>query len=216
MILMTGPTRACRVRRLLSIGVIVCALLLSTLVLLNQAEISRLAGQDEASTQDAKIALMETQIANLSQAIQDNRQQATEQLKTHADRAHLDLKQKLATIESALNERLAPSSLLPLQAHIEALAARVNAPREAASITPPRHIAQTKKIKPQVPPFTINGVELRGSERFLVILPSGSSTLGEATLLRQGESTAGWQLDAIDGATAVFLREGQALRLAIP
>ncbi|MDD1148810.1 hypothetical protein M5G25_10955 [Pseudomonas sp. TNT2022 ID357] len=200
----------------MKIAVIVWALLLSTLVLLNQAEVSRLGGQSEAGPHDAKIALLETQVANLSQAIQDTRQQAMEQLKEHTDRSHQDLKQKLATIESALNERLAPSSLLPLLAQIEALAARVDAPREAASITPPRHIAQTKKIKPQVPPFTINGVELRGSERFLVILPSGSSTLGEATLLRQGESTAGWQLDAIDGATAVFIREDRALRLAIP
>jgi len=73
------------------------------------------------------------------------------------------------------------------------------------SNNPPPHIAQTKKVKPQVPTFTINGVELRGGERFLIILPSGSSTLGEATLLRQGESTARWRLDAIHGLTAVLL-----------
>lgn len=52
-------------------------------------------------------------------------------------------------------------------------------------------------------------IELRGGERLLSLLPTGSHSLAEVRLLRVGETYGAWRLEALNGNTAEFRIDGR-------
>jgi conjugative transfer region protein (TIGR03748 family) len=120
------------------------------------------------------------------------------------DSAHPALDQHLAHVEQAQ----------ALQTRIDAIEARLN---EAAVQTPtPRRTAESPKPATPIPPFKVMGLELRGSERFLSVLPSNTMAVRDVQLLREGDRLGRWQLQSIDGQAAVFRIQGQPVRVAVP
>lgn len=197
-------------------AVITWLLLISAATLVDHVVLSRLSEQAEGNAQGAQVAALESRLAELNQQIEQERQQpaALPQARYDADRQALE--QRLASVEQAMGERLS-EGLLPLQRHIDQLEARLNKARQAAPTQAlPRPSPAPKPKAAEPPPFRVLGLEIRGGERFVSILPAGAEALSQARLLRAGESEAGWLLESIDGRVAVFRSGNEVQRLAPP
>ncbi|WP_416427701.1 hypothetical protein RAM80_31820 (plasmid) [Pseudomonas sp. App30] len=71
---------------------------------------------------------------------------------------------------------------------------------------------KVKSLRPSQPPFSVQGIETRGSARFLSVLPNGARSLSAVQLLQPGDSLIGWQLREIQRDQAVFQVAGHADR----
>ncbi|WP_140720757.1 MULTISPECIES: hypothetical protein [Gammaproteobacteria] len=208
----TLPGSAPRRATLLRVAAITWGLLVSAAALVNVVALTKLSEQAQASAPSSQVTALEGRLAELDQRIEQARQQPAALPQARYDTERRALEQRLAAIGQALGERLTADNLQPLQARIEQVEARLAA-RPAAAVARSR---ATAKPKPAEPPFQVTGAELRAGERFLTILPTGPATLAQVRLLRPGEDEAGWRLEAIDGATAVFRHGDETRRLAIP
>jgi len=98
---------------------------------------------------------------------------------------------------------------------LEKLSTAAKVPAATAPPTSPFH-DQSKAKAPQ-PPFTLQGIETRGTVRFVAALPAGAHALSTVHLLQPGDSLNGWQLRAIREGQAVFHVPGHGDRtLPIP
>ena len=97
------------------------------------------------------------------------------------------LAQRMSAAEAAL-EKLSTAPKVP-----EATAASQSAP-----------IREKSKAKAPQPPFTLLGIETRGTIRFVTALPAGAHALSTVHLLQPGDSLNGWQLRAIREGRTVF------------
>lgn len=69
---------------------------------------------------------------------------------------------------------------------------------------------------PLTPPFAVLGMEGRGGERFLSVVPLGARSLADVRLLRVGEQVDSWLLAAFDDETALFQVGERQHRIALP
>ncbi|MBO9333116.1 hypothetical protein C1I89_32805 [Achromobacter pulmonis] len=207
------PGSAPRRATLLRVAVITWGVLISAAALVNVVALAKLSEQAQASAPGSQVAALEGRLTELGQRIGQAQQQPAALPQARYDTDRRALEQRLAVIEQTLGERLPADSLLPLQARIEQLEAKLTARPSPAASTRPRTPAKPKPIEP---PFQVIGAELRAGERFVSILPSGAAALAQARLLRPGEDEAGWRLEAIDGAIAVFRHGEQTRRLPVP
>ncbi|MBK4999987.1 hypothetical protein IAE37_002263 [Pseudomonas sp. S31] len=110
------------------------------------------------------------------------------------------LAQRMSAAEAAL-EKLSTAPKVP-----QATAASQSAP-----------IREKSKAKAPQPPFSLQGIETRGTIRFVTALPAGTHALSTVHLLQPGDSLNGWQLRAIREGHAVFHVPGHGDRtLPIP
>ncbi|MFL9883216.1 hypothetical protein PQR66_09280 [Paraburkholderia agricolaris] len=133
-------------------------------------------------------------------------------------RADLDIMRRatdarLTKLEQALDGRAANADLAALQIRLGQLDADVASLHAKPTPKPVRHPRPAPVV---TAPFTVLGTELRGGEGFLAVAPSVDAPLDQTILLRPGDSTAGWQLQAIEGSTATFRANGQIVHLDIP
>lgn len=198
----------------LRVASITWLLIISAAMVVDHIALSRLAEQTESS---AQVAALENRLVELDQQIEQDREQppALPQARYNTDRQALE--QRLASIDQSLGERLSAEGLLPLQGRIDQLEVRLNRVRQAAPAQAQPRASQAPKPKAaEPPPFKVLGMELRGGERFVSILPAGAGALSQVHLLRPGESEAGWLLESIDGRVAVFRSGSDIQRLAPP
>ena len=88
---------------------------------------------------------------------------------------------------------------------------------EATAASQSAAIREKSKAKASQPPFTLQGIETRGTIRFVAALPAGAHALSTVHLLQPGDSLNGWQLRAIRDGQAVFHVPGYGDRaLPIP
>lgn len=115
--------------------------------------------------------------------------------------------------------------LAPIENRLQMLEQRADAQdaRLKQTSKPPRAAKPAKvvsKIQPSakpVPPFEVLGLESRGAERFLAVLPSGEPALRYVRLLQPGETFGGWTLRVASTGTATFAIPGSPDQtLAIP
>ncbi|MFI7836132.1 hypothetical protein [Pseudomonas asiatica] len=110
------------------------------------------------------------------------------------------LAQRMRTAEAAL-EKLSTAPKVP----------------EATAASQSAAIREKSKAKAPQPPFTLQGIETRGTIRFVTALPAGTHALSTVHLLQPGDSLNGWQLRAIRKGQAVFYVPGHGDRtLPIP
>lgn len=206
--------RALRQPTLLAVAGVAWLAFISALVLINYVASSN---SDDSSVVDERLLLLEVRMdAVVERLAQDQRQPVRVPLARYDSDQHA-LEQRLAAIEHALGERLLASELGALQARLGVLEARP-LPRPVSVSTPrPRTRAATStRTAPAEPDFRVMGIELRGGERFVSILSSGSDALSQARLLLIGEEEGGWRLDAIKAGNATFRKAGAVHHLQIP
>ncbi len=98
---------------------------------------------------------------------------------------------------------------------LEKLSTAAKVPAAAAPPTSP--FRDQSKAKAPRPPFTLQGIETRGTVRFVAALPADAHALSTVHLLQPGDSLNGWQLRAIREGQAVFHVPGHGDRsLPIP
>ncbi|MFJ2982693.1 MULTISPECIES: hypothetical protein [unclassified Pseudomonas] len=111
---------------------------------------------------------------------------------------------------TALTQRVEAAEII-----LQKLSTAPKVPAAASSPTSP--ISDQSKAKAPQPPFTLRGIETRGTVRFVTALPAGTHALSTVHLLQPGDSLNGWQLRAIRKGQAVFHVPGHGDRtLPIP
>ncbi|VFR34537.1 Methyl-accepting chemotaxis protein [plant metagenome] len=195
---------------------IIWVLLISTGTVVNHVALSNLATEAGGSAQSTQVAALEARLAELGQQLEAPRQQPDMLTTTQFETERQAIEQRVSRIEQALSERLTAESLTPLHIRIEQLEARL---AKAAQVAPaPTRTRKNHASRPKaaVPPFKVVGLEMRGGERFLSIQPAGGASSPPTSVLRPGESEAGWRLESIEDRTAVFQNNGQVLRVVAP
>src|SRR3546814_4699252 len=82
----------------------------------------------------------------------------------------------MTAVESGLDQRLTAASLSSLETRIDQLTSRLDKPNQTTPVSVrARVIHPTKPTQAASLPFTVMGTELRGGERFLSILPTGTT-----------------------------------------
>lgn len=71
------------------------------------------------------------------------------------------------------------------------------------------------KPTPKAPPFSVQGIEVRGGQRFVAISPLGNFGPDHIQLLRVGDQHLGWRLESIEPQAVVFQVDGQSRRLSV-
>ena len=126
------------------------------------------------------------------------------------------LEADIARLEQSLAGYATEAALQTLHSEVEQLKAQ----RQTAARTPaaPRPARATTTAPAQVPfPFRLIGAELRAGQRAVSIAPATDPlSAGQIQVLLPGEHAGRWQLQTIDGNTAVFQAGDQTRRLAIP
>ncbi len=201
---------------LMRAAVVTWLLLISGAVVIDHVALSGLTTQVETHAPSLQVAALEKRLTELIQQVEYAQQQpiALPQARYEADRQALE--QRLDVIEEALGIPPAADNLLPLQARIEQLEARLSAPQPTPAASPRPRVVAPAKPKVVDPPFRVIGAELRAGERFLSIMPATADALAQVRLLRPGETEAGWHLVAIEENTAVFRHDDDTRRLPIP
>ncbi|MEW5621973.1 hypothetical protein ABGT18_11740 [Pseudomonas putida] len=111
---------------------------------------------------------------------------------------------------TALAQRMGAAEVI-----LEKLSTAPRVPAAAVPRTSP--ISNQSKAKAPQPPFTLQGIETRGTVRFVAALPAGAHALSTVHLLQPGDSLNGWQLSAIREGQAVFHVPGHGDRtLPVP
>lgn len=172
-------------------------LLISGAVVIDHVALSGLATQVETSAPGLQVAVLEKRLAELAQQVEHVQQQPDALPQARYEAGHQALELRLEVIEESLGTLPAADGLLPLQARIEQLEARLSAPQPTPVASPRPRVVVPVNPKAVEPPFRVIGAELRAGERFLSILPASSDALAQVRLLRPGETEAGWHLLAI-------------------
>lgn len=201
---------------LLRVATITWLILISGAVVINHVTLSKLLDLSAEKAPTRLVTALDERVTALTTWVeqQDQRQSIALPV-TRYESDHQSLDQRLKILEQTLKEPSTTQDLQDLQRRIEQLEAR---PTTVQSLSP-KVTTRPRKPTPQKtlePPFQVTGIEQRGDERFLSLLPTGSTALSQTRLLRPGETEAGWQLNAIESDTAVFQNGTHVRRLAIP
>lgn len=204
---------------LLRVTPIAWLILISAATIVNHVSLSSLATQASANAQASQVVALEARLTDLNQRLDvlQKRPVALTQARYEADSKTLE--QRMTAIEIGLEQRLTAASLSSLETRIDQLTTRLDKPNQTTPVPVRTRVTHpTKPTRAAGLPFTVMGIELRGGERFLSILPTGNAVFSEMRVLRPGETDSGWRLQAINGQTAVFQREndGQTHRLTLP
>lgn len=201
---------------LMRVAVVTWLLLISAAVLIDHVALSGLAAHVESRASSPQVAVLEKRLAELAQQVEHVQQQPAALPQARYEAEHLALELRLSVIEESLGSPPTADGLLPLQARIEQLEARLSAPVPVPPTPSRQRAVAPTKPKAVEPPFRVIGAELRAGERFLSIMPATADALAQVRLLRPGETEAGWHLVAIEENTAVFRHDDDTRRLPIP
>lgn len=201
---------------LLRAATITWLILISAAVVINHVSLSKLVDHSAEKASTSSVTELNERVAELTAWVEEQDQQQSIALPiTRYESERQSLDQRLNTLEQTLNQHVTTQEAQDLQRRIELLEARPTAPQPLPKVS-----AQPRKpalpTKPVEPPFQVTGIEQRGDEYFLSLLPIGSTSLAQAHLLLPGEMEAGWKLNAIEDDNAVFQNGTHVRRLVIP
>ncbi|PUB41265.1 chemotaxis protein [Pseudomonas sp. GV047] len=118
--------------------------------------------------------------------------------------------QEIQELRDGLAARATEADLTALRARLEQverqlldLKTQPSPPPPNSSATKPKQKARPKPV-PLSPPFSVLGVESRGSERFLAVAPPDSRSLMDVRLLHSGEQFGAWHLKVLEPNSAIF------------
>lgn len=206
--------------RLLHVAAATWLLLISAAVIIDHVALSRLADDVQASAPSLKVEMLDSRLAELERRMDAADRRPASPTQASLDAARQALEERLATLEQAASAQTAAADIALLRNRLEQLEARVREVRQvpAPATAPARRPPPAEAVRPATaePPFHLLSIELRAGERFLSIAPAGARSLAEARVLRLGETEGGWQLEALEGQTAIFRFDGQTRQLALP
>ncbi|REC93351.1 hypothetical protein [Kushneria indalinina] len=88
--------------------------------------------------------------------------------------------------------------------------------KSAAQVSQPKTQPQKQhEPEPPTPPFSVSGIEMRGGRSYLAI-DSGTGRLSGLRLVSEGQNIGQWHLTSIDGRSAKFTVNDQAVTVPVP
>lgn len=196
------------------IAVAVWLAFVSVIAVVNSVGLSRLTEQSQAHEHDAQAQALAARVGDLERQAQASSRQPKPMTQADFEASRHTLEERLAHLEQAQESDSHREDVQVLQARVDSLEARLKkTPPIAAAVRKPVEPVKAKVLEP---PFSVIGLELRGGERFVSIALPGMPALADLRLLREGESLGAWQLQTIEGRTAVFRVDGQIARIALP
>lgn len=190
-------------------------LLLSLFLLMDHMSLIRLKHEVRTHTHDAQVASLQDKLADLQEQFEEVKRRPAAVTQSAFAAARSALEDRLSQIEQSTSGNARMDDVMALQNRLTTLEtrlAKVSRPKVASA---PATTAPSTPIVLE-PPFSILGIELRGGERVLALLPAGSHTLAEARLLRVGDTQDRWQLEALSAKTAQFRVDGRLQRIDVP
>ncbi|MBS3936607.1 MAG: hypothetical protein KGZ43_10590 [Sulfuritalea sp.] len=209
---LSTPRRASWTR----IVVVTWAGILSLVVAVNSVGLSRLSDRVHETTRTGQIEHLTEHMATLEQRVAAVERGLAAVNQANPGAEIQSLRQRLDEFEAAqvhADQAAESRALLERVQRIEARLGRLRSPAPTAAPRP--RPAPPGESTPPEPPFDVVGVELRGGERYLAISPKSATDLPRVRLLRQGDTEAGWKLDAIEATGGVFRMDGRLRRIPV-
>lgn len=194
-------------------------MLLSFAIALDHAKLKQIDQSAQARNESAALASTQAQVSALATELHTLTEQPHGLSEARFETARADWEMRLARLEAREVSAPATSDLQALQERVGALETRLTKSQRkvaARMSVPAGPLAGTAPPVSAEPPFTPLGVELRGGERFLSILPAGCTSLAQARVLRAGDGEGAWTLERLDDREAQFRVNGQLQRLTLP
>ena len=189
-------------------------LLVCAITIINSVGLSRLTEQTHLSQQDAQLKALTTRMSDLARQVDAHEHQPKPASQADFAAARQALEERLTKIEQAEAGDAHADDVQALQARVAAIETRQQ--QATQTVTPTVSRPAAVKPTPPEPPFRVVGVDLRGGERFLSIMPPATAKLGSIQLLREGDSEGGWQLQSVESHAALFVVNGHTLRVVLP
>ena len=200
---------------------IVWLLVLSAVALVQESRLSDLTPDGDDSLQTTQLAVLETRLNELHSQLANPPESLT-QAQWHS--IEETWQQRFDALEARLpatdteSASATEEALSRLSERLDQFDARLETLRSPPVPPPTPPSRSPRPIKPQTlaPPFTLLGVELRGGEQRLSIVPSGSATLAQVRLLRLGDREGDWVLITLDNRHATFRVGSQQRQIPLP
>ncbi|SFT71754.1 hypothetical protein [Paraburkholderia aspalathi] len=202
-------------RRLLPLAAALWLAVISFGVCMDHLALSHLARSTERSAPRTEVAALQRSQSDIVQQLAALKRQPEAVSRADLAIASQATDQRIAALEHAIDARASADEMTALQTRVS----QVETTLIGARPKPSRSVAHrpaAHEPKAVTPPFALRGMELRGGEMFLSIAPATDAPLDQATLLRPGETTEGWQLESVDGHTATFRANGVSYPLSVP
>lgn len=193
-------------------------LAVSMLTVFNTVTVSHQDARSQVTLQARRAQVLATQLADLVQQVDTLKRQPAPATQAELAENRRALEVRIARIEQAQAASPKAKALTALQSRLDTLESRQaqgQAAQASSVVSAPKPTAPIKRAPP-LPPFRVVGVELRGAEQFLSVMPRGATTLADVRLLRVGASEGAWRLLAIAEHEAVFRVNGAKRRVALP
>lgn len=208
--------RVVRKVRLLSVAGGVGVLLIGGVLVSHQVALTALSDAAKSDTQVLQLQTLEERMVSLEQSreAEQRRPVAASQADFVSHQRAID--QRLNAVESTLAGRATADDLQAVRDQLKEFQDALKAVQVSAPAPKPVRRPAAKPPTLAAPPFQIIGLESRGGERFLAMVPLDAPSLEHVQLLRVGDAFGDWQLDAVEQQEAVFRVDGHPRRLAVP
>jgi hypothetical protein len=216
---MSEPSRS--PRKMAVAGIAALTLVLFGIVLGNvHARFVRVERSTHSNEQPAELAQLSSRYASLARDVQDLKTAPRADSEASIATLKADWEPRLSMLENGALTLATAQEVAQLAERIETLETRLSRvlrkPTSAAAPNTASSTAVASLPAKLDPPFVPLGIELRGGERFLSILPANASSITKARVLRPGDREEGWILERLDRDAAQFRVDGQLQRLSVP
>ncbi|MGP2503791.1 plasmid transfer protein [Pantoea ananatis] len=163
--------------------------------------------QDKVTSLSTEQLKLSTRVNQLSDAGLSG-QQSVEQLQQQLGQLRQEVQTSASAIDALKQQAVAtPKAPEPEKAKPQLSQKAVSSPKKAKRSV--RHA-----VMPAAP-FELTGIERRGGQTFAVVIPRGVTVISSMRLLSPGDGFMGWTLRALEGNTALFSVNGNAVRLQV-
>lgn len=217
---MSEPARSPR-RTAAALIVALALLAFGILLGADHARLARLEKSGRATGHASEISQLSTRYASLANDVQAlNAAPRASETAIHTLKAQWE--PRLSALEDHALAGATAHDLANLTDRMDVVETRLARAQRKPTTTAaaPVPAASAKSVSPHAakldPPFLPLGIELRGGERFLSIVPAGASSIAKARALRPGDREGNWILERLERDVAEFRVEGQLQRLSVP
>jgi hypothetical protein len=209
-------------RRMAAAGITAVTLVLFGIVLGNvHARLIRVERLVHSSSEQAtELTQLSSRYASLAKDVQDLKTVPRADSVASIATLKADWEPRISALEDGAPALAIAQDVAQLTERIETLESRLSrALRKPTSAAAPSAASSTA-ISPLPakldPPFVPLGIELRGGEPVLSILPANASSIAKARVLRPGDREGDWILERLERDAAQFRVDGQLQRLSVP
>lgn len=216
---MSEPSRS--PRKMAAAGIAALTLVLFGIVLGNvHARLVRVERSTHSNEQPAELAQLSSRYASLAKDVLELKTAPRADSEASIATLKADWEPRLSMLENGAVTPATAQDVAQLAERIETLETRLSrALRKPTGAAAPNTASSTAVASLPAkldPPFVPLGIELRGGERFLSILPANASSITKARVLRPGDREEAWILERLDRDAAQFRVDGQLQRLSVP